>query len=305
MSSFNWKRSLGRGESEEGETKMQRRMLGKTGAVLSVIGVGGLVPTGEKPSRVSQIVARAVDRGVDFFDTGPCYSDSEELLGPALRPYRKSVFLACKTDGRTSKEALRELHQSMRRLETDYFDLYQLHGVVTLEEVAQITGPKGALETLVKAQEQGLARYLGFSAHSEEAALALLDQFDFDSVLFPFNWVSWHQGNFGPAVLARAQQKGVGILAIKALAKRKLGEGEKKRWPKCWYVPVDSRDEASLALRFVLSKPVTSAVSPSHAEFLWWACDIADRFEPLSREEEELVAKSSEGLEPIFTKDRA
>lgn len=280
---------------------MEQRMLGKTDAALSVVGVGGLVLTKEEPSRVSHIVARVVNRGVNFFDTGPCYPNSEELLGPVLRPYRKSVFLACKTDGRTSKEALRELRQSLKRLQTDYFDLYQLHAVTTLEEVAQITGPGGALETLVKAQQQGLTRYIGFSAHSEEAALALLDDFDFDSVLFPFNWVSWHQGNFGPAVLVKAQEKGTGILAVKALAKRRLREDEKTKWPKCWYAPVDNREEASLALRFVLSRPITAAVSPSHAGLLWWACDAADHFEPLSEEEETLLAKLSEGLEPIFT----
>lgn len=279
---------------------MEQRILGRTDAALSVVGVGGLVPTNEKPSKVSQIVSRAVDRGINFFDTGPSYGNSEELLGPALKPYRKSVFLACKTDGRTSEEALRELRQSLKRLQTDYFDLYQLHGVANLEEVAQITGPNGALETLVKAQQEGLTRYLGFSAHSEEVALALLKEFDFDAILFPFNWVCWHQVGLGPAVLEKAREKNTGVLAIKALAKRRVEEGEEKRWPKCWYIPVDNPDEASLALRFTLSKPVTSAVSPSHAELLWWACEAAEHLTPLSEEEEALLARLSRGIDPIF-----
>ncbi len=279
---------------------MEQRILGRTGVALSVVGVGGLVPANEKPPKVRQIVACAVNRGINFFDTGPSYGNSEELLGPALKPYRKSVFLACKTDGRTSKEALRELRQSLKRLQTDHFDLYQLHAVATLEEVAQITGPNGALETLVKAQQQGLTRYLGFSAHSEEVAIALLKEFDFDTILFPFNWVCWHQVGLGPGVLRKAQEKNTGILAIKALAKRRVKEGEEKRWPKCWYIPVDDPDEASLALRFTLSKPVTSAVSPSHAELLWWACEAAEHLSPLSEEEEALLAQLSRGLDPIF-----
>jgi predicted aldo/keto reductase-like oxidoreductase len=172
--------------------------------------------------------------------------------------------------------------------------------VNNLEEVAQITGPNGALETLVKAQQQGLTRYLGFSAHSEEVALALLEGFDFDTILFPFNWVCWHQQDLGPAVLRKAREKNTGVLAIKALAKRRVKEGEEKKWPKCWYIPVDNPDEASLALRFTLSKPVTSAVSPSHAELLWWACDAADHLSPLSEEEEALLARLSRGLDPIF-----
>jgi len=121
-------------------------------------------------------------------------------------------------------------------------------------------------------------------------------------VLFPFNWVCWHQGHFGARVLEKAREKGVGILALKALAKRTWKEGEERKWPKCWYAPVENSDEASLALRFVLSKPITAAVSPSHAELLWWACDAADRFEPLSEEEAIQVARLSEGLDPIFPK---
>ena len=246
------------------------------------------------------VVARAIDRGVTFFDIGPRYGNAEELLGPALEPYRKSVFLACKTGERTRKEASSELHRSLKRLCPDYFDLYQLHGVVTVQEVDQIMAVGGAMETLLEAREKGLVRHLGFSAHTEEVALALLDQFAFDTILFPFNWVCWYHGHFGPRVLAKAQEKGVEILAIKALAKRRLKEGEQKKWPKCWYAPVDTPEEASLALRFTLSKPITSAVSPSHAKLLWWACDAADEFTPLSEEEDAEMAELGEDLEPIF-----
>jgi len=169
-----------------------------------------------------------------------------------------------------------------------------------MEDVEQILGPGGALETFVKAREEGLVRFLGFSAHSEEAALALLDRFAFDSILFPFNWVCWHQGRFGPRVLEKAQEKGVGILALKALAKRKWKEDEERTWAKCWYSPVEAFEEASLALRFTLSKPITAAVSPGHVELFEWACDTADRFTPLTEEEEGLLAERSQGLDPIF-----
>jgi predicted aldo/keto reductase-like oxidoreductase len=127
-----------------------------------------------------------------------------------------------------------------------------------------------------------------------------MDSFEFDTILFPFNWVCWHQGGFGPVVLEKAREKGLGILALKALAKRSLGKNEQRPWPKCWYVPVDTFEEAELALRFTLSKPITAAVSPGHAEFLWWACDAADQFEPLSAEETTRVAERSESLVPLF-----
>jgi len=280
---------------------MEKRTLGKTGELLSIVGFGGILVKDEEPSSASHLVARAVEeRGINYFDVAPTYGNAEERLGPALEPYRQSVFLACKTEKRTGEESYAALRESLRRLRTDYFDLYQLHAVTTLQEVEQITGPGGVLETFVKAREQGLVRYLGFSAHSEEAAMALLDRFEFDSILFPCNWVCWHQGHFGPRMLEKAQEKGVGLLALKALAKRKWKENEERKWPKCWYAPVDTFEEVALALRFTLSKPITAAVSPGHAELLWWACDTADRFTPLTEEEAAEIARRSEGLDPIF-----
>jgi aryl-alcohol dehydrogenase-like predicted oxidoreductase len=279
---------------------MEKRRLGKTGEMLSMVGFGGIMVTDETPQDAKRFVAQAVDRGINYFDVAPSYGNAEERLGPALEPYRESVFLACKTGERTAKGAEEELHQSLERLRTDYFDLYQLHAVTTMEDVEQIMGAGGALETFVKARERGLVRFLGFSAHSEQAALALMDRFAFDTILFPFNWVCWHQGKFGPRVLERAKEKGMGILALKTLAKRKWKEGEERKWSKTWYYPVDTFEEASLAFRFTLSRPITAGVSPGHAELLWWACDAADQFTPLSEEEEAEVARRSEGLDPIF-----
>ncbi|RMF88134.1 MAG: aldo/keto reductase [Nitrospinota bacterium] len=279
---------------------MEKRPLGKTGEVLSIIGFGGIVVKDVEPATAEHLVAQAIARGINYFDVAPRYGNAEERLGPALEPYRASIFLACKTRERRKEGAEADLHRSLQRLRTDHFDLYQLHAVTTREEVEQITGPGGALETLQEAREKGLVRYLGFSAHSEQAALALLDRFDFDSILFPFNWVCWYQGRFGPRVLEQAQKKGMGVLALKALAKRPWQEGEEEKWPKCWYAPVESREEAALALRFTLSQPLTAAVSPGHAELLWWACDAAEQFSPLTAGEEEELRKRSSGLEPIF-----
>jgi len=284
---------------------MEKRPLGKTSETLSLVGFGGMILMDEEPAAAARLVAQAVERGINYFDVAPLYGNAEERLGPALEPYRKAVFLACKTHARSRDGAWAELRRSLQRLRTDYLDLYQLHEMLTLGEVDLVTRAGGALEAFVEARRQGLVRYLGFSAHSEEAALALLDRFDFDTVLFPVNYVLWHQGNFGPAIMARAQEKGAARLAIKALAKRPWVPGEARPWPKCWYSPVDTPEEAALALRFTLSRPVTAAVSPSYARFLWWACDVADRFQPLTPEEEAEVARRSAGLRPILPDEAA
>ena len=281
---------------------MDTRPLGKTGEQLSVVGFGGMVVNGVQPDEAGRLVSQAIDRGINYFDVAPTYGNAEERLGPALAPYRRSVFLACKTHERTARGARLELHRSLERLQTDRFDLYQLHAISTLGEVEQVLAPGGAIEALIDARQQGLIRFIGFSAHSDDAAVALLERFPFDTILFPFNWVAWHQGGFGPRAMNAATRAGVGILALKALARRALRPNEERPWPKCWYVPVDDPAEAQMALNWTLSLGVTAAVSPSHAELLWLMCDAADHFSALSDVEREQVAAQSEGLEPVFAR---
>lgn len=279
---------------------MEKRILGKTGEKLSIIGFGGIIVMNETTQDASRYVSQAIDRGINYFDVAPEYGNAQEMLGPALEPYRKGVFLACKTLERTKQGAKKELYDSLKKLRTEYLDLYQFHSVTTIDEVNQIIGPAGALECFTEAKEKGLVRYLGFTAHSEEAAIALMDMYDFSSILFPINWALWFKDNFGPAVLNKAKEKKIGILAIKALAKRALGKNEKKKWSKCWYAPAESFEEAALGLRFTLSLPVTSSVSPSHAELLWWPCDIADQLKPISKEELDILKNKLENIDTII-----
>ena len=277
---------------------MQKRLLGRTGVRLSVIGFGGIVVSDVSPADAAESVARAIDRGINYFDVAPSYGNAEERLGPALRPHRDKVFLACKTGQRLAKDVSAELDRSLKWLKTDHFDLYQFHGVSSLEEAERILAPGGALEAFIAARERGLIHHIGFSAHSEDAALRLLDAFAFDSVLLPINLFCWRDGRFGARVCAKALEKGTGILALKALAKRPWREGEPKKWPKCWYAPIDSAPEARVALAFTLSQPVSAAVSPGHAELLWLACDAVDALEasPLGASQEPALQG-----EPIFS----
>lgn len=252
---------------------MKKRALGKTGEMLSVIGFGGIVVMNVTPEEAASHVSEGIDRGINYFDVAPSYGNAEERLGPALKPYRDQVFLACKTLKRTGTEARTELETSLRQMQTGRFDLYQFHAVTSMEDAQQILAPGGALEAVLKARREGLIRYIGFSAHSEEAALYLLEQFPFDSVMFPVNFHCWNEGGFGPRLCEKASGKGTGVIAIKALAKRRVLDGESKVWKKCWYIPYDTPEEAAGALGFTLSKPVTAALCPGHIELLRLACD--------------------------------
>jgi aryl-alcohol dehydrogenase-like predicted oxidoreductase len=283
----------------KGATAMEKRILGKTGESLSVIGFGGIVVTGVSPAEAGHYVGEAIDRGINYFDVAPSYGNAEERLGPALNPYRDQVFLACKTEHRTAAEAKNEMVQSLRNLQTDHFDLYQFHAVSSLDEARRILAPGGALEAVLRARDEGLVRHIGFSAHSEEAALYLLDEFPFDSVLFPVNTFCWNQGDFGPRLCEKAVEKGTGILALKALAKRQLRKNETNVWKKCWYVPIDTLDEAIPALKFTLSKPVTAAVCPGHIELFRLACDALETPDALPQP---LLKNLSSPDVPVFQK---
>lgn len=277
-----------------------KRPLGKTGEHLSVIGFGGIVVSGVSQDVADRAVREAVEAGVNYFDVAPSYGDAEVKLGPALQPFRRDVFLACKTAMRKKDEAFAELRASLQRLRTDHVDLYQLHALSKSEDVETAFGPGGALEAFIEAKKQGLTRYLGFSAHSVDVALKALDRYDFDTVLFPFNFVCWYKGNFGPQVLERARSKGVAPLALKAMARSPWAKDAKRTHPKCWYQPISDRDEAALGLRFTLSQPVTAAIPPGDGDLFRLALDLARSFVPLSPEEQKDLQRRAEALEPIF-----
>jgi aryl-alcohol dehydrogenase-like predicted oxidoreductase len=272
---------------------------------LSIIGFGGIVVCGMEQKDADAMVAHSFDRGINYFDVAPSYFDGEAeiKLGNALKPYRKKVFLACKTTRRDAKGAREELDQSLQRLHTDHLDLYQFHAVTKPEDVEQILGPDGAAETFLKARQEGKVRYLGCSAHSEQAAIAMLDRFKLDSILFPINFVSFTQSNFGSRVIAHAKEKGTARLALKALALTPFtGKGDPARaaHPKSWYRPIDDRDLARKALRFTLSEDITAAIPPGDEKVYSLALELAAEFKPLSAAEREDVIAAARGVKPLF-----
>ncbi len=281
---------------------LPRRPLGLTGEKLSLIGLGGLVLADESQETADELVREAIDHGINYFDVAPSYGNAEERMGPALAPFRKNVFLACKTLKRDKAGAAEELHRSLLKLQTDHFDLYQLHALSETSDVEQALGPSGAIEAFAQARKEGKVRFLGFSAHSAEAALLAMKQFDFDTVLFPVNFVCFLKGNFGPQVVTLAKEKKMGILALKSLARQPWpGETQRRDWPKCWYQPILDPEEAGLSIRFTLSQPVTAAVPPGDKRLFKKALELAHGFEPLGSEDEARLRQMAAKLNPLFT----
>jgi aryl-alcohol dehydrogenase-like predicted oxidoreductase len=281
---------------------IEKRSLGRTGEMLSMIGFGGIIVMDATPEDASQAVRLAIDSGINYFDVAPTYGDAEVKLGPALEPYRKDVFLACKTTERGRDGSRKELEQSLKHLRTDHVDLYQFHAVTTPEDVEKIFASGGAMETYQEAKKEGKIRFIGFSAHSVEAAMAMMDRFDFDTILFPVNWVTWNAGNFGPQVLARAHEKKMGILALKAMAKGPWPKGfENKEYPKCWYEPMTTPDDIKMGLSFTLSHPVTAALTPGDIRLFKTALSLSDRIKPLSDAEILKIKEKGASGVPLLT----
>jgi aryl-alcohol dehydrogenase-like predicted oxidoreductase len=282
---------------------MERRPFGNTTDSLSLVGLGGVAFVGLDQPASNDLVAEAIDNGVNYFDVAPSYGheqETEKRLGPALRPYRDQAFLACKTAVRTGAGAAEELERSLRYLETDYFDLYQLHAITSLEDVETAFAPGGAMDVIVAARDAGKIRHIGFSAHSVEAAFAALDRFPFASALFPVNFVTYQQGNFGPQIVQRCIDAGAARLALKAMARPHWVEGAPRSFPNCWYEPIADKALAEIALRFTLSESVTAAVPPGDPRLWRWAVEFAQRFTPLTEDERAYLATVAEDLQPIF-----
>lgn len=279
-----------------------RRTLGKTGEQLSIIGFGGIVVMNESTGEASNIVAEAVDRGINYFDVAPSYGDAQERLGPALAAYRKDCFLACKTDGRMKDDSRAQLEESLLLLKTDHVDLYQFHALTKMTDLEQALGPNGAIETMEAAKKEGKIRFIGFSVHSAETALAAMDCYNFDTILFPLNFVLYTQAGFGPQILKKAQEKKMGILALKSMAKTVWPSEEKPNHPepKCWYKPAAFPGEASMGLRWTLSHPITAAIPPGDERYFRLAMDVAQNYKPPAPHEVQALLGGAAGVEPLF-----
>ena len=277
-----------------------KRVLGKTGEKVTVLGFGGIALRNNGQDFANELIALAYDRGISYYDIAPSYGDSQELMGPALKPYRKKVFLACKTQARDKQGAIEELHQSLEHLKTDHVDLYQFHALSKMEQVDQIFGPDGAMETFQQAKKDGKIRYIGFSAHNEAVALKAMELFDFDSILYPINCVCWYNGDFGPKVVETARKKNMGIMAIKAIAKSRL-DGDEASYPNLWYHPYEEDDLIEKSLQFTLSKDITGTVHAGDSIFMKKTLQVIEGSKEFKAPGKKEIMAMIKDIKPIFS----
>ena len=283
--------------------ELPRRSLGRTGMKVSVVGFPGLALTKHDQEQCTAALHSAFDRGVNFLDVAPAYGtgDAEIKMGIGLQGLdRGKYYLSCKTKKRDKAGAQTELERSLQRLKTDHFDLYQLHHLVRPAEVSDACGAEGAMEVALKAKKEGKIRFIGFSAHTTKSALAALKAFQFDTVMFPINFVEYYLRDFGKEVLAAAAERGAGVLAIKPISWGQWPkEGQRKRqW---WYNSVEEPRQVELAMRFVLSqKGVAIALPTSFLDLLDKTIEAAKVFKPLDGEAEAELKQMAANRESLF-----
>jgi len=297
----------GQGATSGGEDQvagLPRRVLGRTGAKVSIVAFPGLALAQLNQEEATAGVHKAFDQGINHFDVAPAYGDAEIKMGPALEGLdRSKIFLSCKTKMRDKDGARKELERSLTRLKTDHFDLYQMHHIRWTKEVQQALGPGGAMETFLKAKEEGKIRHIGFSAHTTKGALEMMKGFPFDSVMFPLSYVDYLNFDFGKAVVEMAKERGVAVLAMKAIYAGAWPAGA-ERTRKWWYRPLEKDDEIELALRFALSQPnVATTVPVSYLDLLDKCIKGAKAYRPITDAEVAKLRELAAGCGSVFRKE--
>ena len=258
---------------------MEYRDLGKTGLKVSAMGFGGIPIQKVNQEEANEIVRTAVEGGINFFDTARGYTDSEEKLGHALKGQRDKVILATKSMARTKDKMAEDIEISLKNLQTDYIDLYQLHNVKTEKEVETVFGPNGALEALIEAKEAGKIRFIGITGHKAEVLVEVIDKYDFATIQFPANFLE----DMGEKELfPKARAKGMGIIVMKPLAG---GAFQRK----------------DLALRFLLGEDYTTIIpGMGSVEEVQNNAALAKDFQRLNNEEIKILEKEAKELGSEF-----
>jgi len=280
---------------------MEKRRLGRTGYMSSVVILGGATFSSLSQAEADEGIEMALEHGVNHFDVAPTYGEAELRLGPWVEKMRDKLFLGCKTGKRDRQGAAGELQRSLERLRAESSDLYQLHGMTTRDDLDAAVGPGGAIEALLDAREKGLTRHIGITGHSAAILLEALRRFDFDTIMFPLNLVLYADEEYRAntkALLAMAAERNAGVMCIKSIAKRSWGAREHSY--RTWYEPFDDQGSIDHAVWFVLSQPVTGIPHASDLRLMRRVICAAGRCKPMSeREQAALVPEASE-YESIF-----
>lgn len=257
---------------------LPKRRLGKTDMEIAIMGLGGegILRTYDHEDKAYRLINRAIDLGINYFESARAYSGSEAYYGLALKERRKEIYLSSKSHGRDKETAMDHLRQTLKNMRTDYLDLWQVHDVRTEEDIREIFGPGGAIEAFAEAREKGLVRYIGVTGHHNPLVIRrCIELYAFDTVLLPVNPAEPFYRSFIEHVIPAATERGMGIVAMKVYFRGFVTR-----------IPEFAGAGLGPFFRFALSHPVSTAViGCDSVEQLEENVYFADTFSPMSEDE--------------------
>lgn len=283
---------------------METRRLGRTGHMSTIAIFGGAAFWQISQEDADKVMELIIEAGVNHIDVAPSYGQAEIRIGPWMPRERERFFLGCKTTERTKDGAWKEMQESLKRLQTKTFDLYQCHAITTMEELDAVTMKGGALEAFVEARREGLTKFIGITGHGPNAPqiyLEALRRFDFDSVMFPLNFVQMANPEFRTyteELIATCKAKDLGTMVIKSITKGPWGE--KHHTATTWYEPFEEMDEIQKGVNFALSYEVSGLCTAGDTRILPRVLEACEKFSRLNKNEMEEMIKSGKQYEPLF-----
>ncbi|NTW60543.1 MAG: aldo/keto reductase [Nitrospirae bacterium] len=264
-----------------------KRVLGRTGREVTILGLGGegVLRSFGRDREAYALINRALDLGISYCESARAYSGSESYYGKALKERRRDIFLTSKSHARDRKGALAHLHETLANMQTDHLDLWQVHDVREEEELAEIFGPRGAIEAFSEAKQLGKTRFIGVTGHHDPSLLRkCIERFDFDTVLMPVNAAEPAYKSFIHEVLPLAREKDMGIIGMKVYFR-----GFASKLP--GYTGMEP------FFRFALSQPVTNIViGCDNVTQLEENVRFAESFELMTEEEQKKLARDVEAF---------
>jgi predicted aldo/keto reductase-like oxidoreductase len=249
-------------------------------------------------------IEQIIEAGVNHIDVARSYGEAELRIGPWMPRERGRFFLGCKTTQRTKEGAWKEMQESLKRLQSETFDLYQCHAITTMQELDAVTMKGGALETFEAARREGLTRFLGITGHGAQTPqifLEALRRFDFDTVLFPLNFVQManpEYRRYAEELVSECKAKDVGTMIIKSITKGPWGE--KRHTATTWYEPFEDMEQIQKGVNFSLSYDVTGICTVGDTRILPLVLRACENFTRLNQDEIETLIKSGEQYQPLF-----
>jgi aryl-alcohol dehydrogenase-like predicted oxidoreductase len=283
---------------------MEKRELGRTGHFSSVAIFGGAAFWDITQSMANQVMEQVLVAGVNHIDIAPSYGVAEDRMGPWLKRERQRFFLGCKTMERSAKGAWNEMQASLKRLQVEQFDLYQIHAITTQEELDAALRKGGVIETLMKAREEGITRYLGITGHGMQSPalfLQAIQRFDFDTIMFPLNYALFAQDEYRMGaleLLRECKARRIGTMIIKSVARAPWNEKQKTHTT--WYEPFHILQTIQESVNFVLSQDVTGLCMAGDVTVIPMVLQACEHFTQLSEDEQKTLIERGKTMEMIF-----